>query len=156
MDADFEERRRLARNCFGCGSGNAMGLGMRFRLEDGRAVAEFAPAPHHQGFPGHMHGGLVATMLDEAMGWAVYSQGVWAVTARMSIRFREPVPLSEKLVVSATVVRNRGRLLEAKGELRTGEGVVLAEAEGLFMRVTGRRAEELARAYRAQVGLAEE
>lgn len=155
MDERLEERRRLARWCFGCGSLNPMGLGMRFRLENGRAVAEFRPSPHHQGFPGHMHGGLVATMLDEAMGWAVYGQGVWAVTAKMSTRFREPVPLSEPLVVSGWVTRTRGPLLDARAEIRTREGALLAQAEGVFMRVRGRRAEQLAQAYRAQAGQAE-
>jgi acyl-coenzyme A thioesterase PaaI-like protein len=155
VDEELEERRRLASRCFGCGSSNPMGLGMRFRLEDGRAVAEFRPEPHHQGFPGHMHGGLVATMLDEAMGWAVYGQGVWAVTARMSVRFREPVPLSGPLLVAGWVTRTRGPLLDARAEIRTSEGALLAEAEGVFMRVRGRRAEQLAQAYRAEAGQTE-
>lgn len=156
MDDELEERRRLARMCFGCGNLNPRGLGMRFRLEDGRAVAEFNPAPHHQGFPGHMHGGLVATMLDEAMGWAVYGQGVWAVTARMSVRFREPVPLSEPLLVVGWVTQTRGLLLDARSEIRSREGALLAQAEGVFMRVRGRRAEQLAQAYRAQAGQMED
>jgi acyl-coenzyme A thioesterase PaaI-like protein len=155
VDEQLEERRRLARQCFGCGSSNPMGLGMRFRLEDDRAVAEFRPAPHHQGFPGYMHGGLVATMLDEAMGWAVYGQGVWAVTARMSVRFREPVPLSGSLLVAGWVTRTRGPLLDARAEIRTSEGALLGQAEGVFMRVRGRRAEQLAQAYRAQAEQAE-
>ena len=151
MNEQVEERRRLASRCFGCGTLNPMGLGMQFRVENGRAVAEFTPSLHHQGFPGHMHGGLVATMLDEAMGWAVYGQGVWAMTAKMSVRFREPVPLSETLLVTGEVVRNRGRLLDLRGEVRTRDGKLLAHAEGVFMRVTGRRADQLARAYQAEL-----
>lgn len=151
MNEPVEERRRLAQRCFGCGPLNPVGLGMQFRLENGRAMAEFTPSPHHQGFPGHMHGGLVATMLDEAMGWAVYGQGVWAMTAKMSVRFRETVPLSGTLVVTGEVVRNRGRLLDLRGEVRTRDGKLLAYAEGVFMRVTGRRADQLARAYRAEL-----
>ncbi len=151
MDEQAERRRRLAQRCFGCGSLNAMGLRMQFRVEDGRATAEFTPSPHHQGFPGRVHGGLVATMLDEAMGWAVYGQGVWAMTAKMSVRFREPVPLSETLLVTGEVLRHRGRLLDLRGEIRTRDGRLLAHAEGVFMRVTGRRAEQLARAYQAEL-----
>jgi acyl-coenzyme A thioesterase PaaI-like protein len=155
VDEELKERRRLARRCFGCGDSNPMGLGMRFRLDGGRAVTEFKPAAHHQGFPGHMHGGLVSTMLDEAMGWAVYGQGVWAVTARMSVRFREPVPLSEPLLVTGWVTRTRGPLLDARAEIRTRDGALLAQAEGVFMRVRGRRAEQLAQAYRGQAGQTE-
>ncbi len=61
---------------------------MRFRLEDGRAVAEFTPPAYLQGYPDRVHGGAVATMLDEAMGWAVYGRGAWAMTARPSSRLK--------------------------------------------------------------------
>jgi acyl-coenzyme A thioesterase PaaI-like protein len=138
-----------ARHCFGCGSANERGLRMQFRLEDGRAVAEFAPEQFLQGFPGRMHGGGVMTMLDEAMGWAAYAAGAWAMTARLTARFRAAVPLDEPLAVSGWVTRERGRTLELRSEVRSQDGVLLAEAEGLFAKVSGRQAEELARLYQA-------
>ncbi len=145
------ERPNPARLCFGCGSENPRGLAMRFRLEDGRAVAEFTPPAHLQGYPGRVHGGGVATMLDEAMGWAVFGQGVWAMTVRLTMRFRRPVPLGELLTVSGWVTRDRGRFLELRSELLSREGSLLAEAEGIFMRVSGQRAEELRRLYETSV-----
>ena len=93
------ERPDPARFCFGCGAENPRGLALEFRLEHGRAVAEFAPADYLQGYPGFVHGGVVATMLDEAMSWAAYGQGIWAMTARLTMRFRKSVPLNEPLVV---------------------------------------------------------
>lgn len=150
-----EEQRRVARGCFGCGDLNPKGLKLAFRLEDGVAVAEFDPAPYHQGFPGHMHGGLVATILDEAMGWAVYGKGIWAMTARMQVRFRQPVPLDRRLRVSARVTNQRQRLVQACAELRDEGGTLLAEGEGAFLRVTpekGRELEELYRAAQASPG----
>ena len=120
---------------------------MQFRVEEGRAVAQFTPSAHLQGYPGRVHGGGVATMLDEAMGWAVYSRGAWAMTARMSMRFRRAVPVEEPLTVSGWVTRDRGRFLELRSELRSGDSALLAEAEGLFVRVGGRQAEELRRLY---------
>ena len=145
------ERPAPSRLCYGCGSENPQGLKMRFRLEEGRAVAEFTPPDYLQGYPGHLHGGGVATMLDEAMGWAVYQQGVWAMTARFGMRFRAPVRLGEQLTVSGWVARDRGRFLEMRAELRSSEGALLAEADGIFARVTGERAEEMRRIYEASL-----
>ena len=143
------DRPSPARLCFGCGSENPHGLGLQFRQEDGRAVAQFTPSAHLQGYPGHVHGGGVATMLDEAMGWAVYGRGIWAMTARLTMRFRRLVPLGEPLTVSGWVTRDRGRFLELRSELRSRRGVLLAQAEGIFVRVGGRQAEELRRLYEA-------
>ena len=140
-----------ARLCYGCGTENPQGLQMRFRLEEGRAVAEFTPPDYLQGYPGQLHGGSVATMLDEAMGWAVYQQGTWAMTARFGMRFRAPVPLGEQLIVSGWVARDRGRFLEMRAELRSSTGALLTEADGIFARVTGERAEEMRRIYEASL-----
>jgi acyl-coenzyme A thioesterase PaaI-like protein len=146
---DEQERRRTARGCFGCGDLNPRGLKLAFRLEDGVAVADFHPEPHHQGYPGVRHGGLVATILDEAMSWAVYSQGIWAMTARMQLRFRQSVPLARRLKVSARITKQRLGLVEARAELRDAGGTLLAEGEGAFLRVTPEKGRELQEFYRA-------
>ena len=144
-----EERRRAASGCFGCGDLNPRGLKLAFHLEDGVAVAEFDPDPDYCGYPGLMHGGLVATILDEAMGWASRGQGVWTMTARMQVRFRRPVPLTRRLRVSARVTKQRRRLVEARAELRDDGGTLLAEGEGAFLRITPEQGRELEEAYRA-------
>jgi acyl-coenzyme A thioesterase PaaI-like protein len=143
------ERPSPARYCFGCGSENPHGLAMHFRLEGGRAAADFTPPEHLQGYPGFVHGGGVATMLDEAMGWAVYGQGIWAMTARLQMRFRDAISVGQPLSVTGWVTRDRGRFLELRAELRERSGKLLAEADGLFVRVTGRRAEEMRLTYEA-------
>jgi uncharacterized protein (TIGR00369 family) len=143
-----EERLRAASECFGCGDLNPRGLKLAFHLEDGVAVAEFDPDPNYCGYPGLMHGGLVATILDEAMGWASYGQGVWTVTARMQVRFRQPVPLTRRLRVSARVTRQGRRLVEARAELHDDAGTLLAEGEGAFLRITPEQGRELEEAYR--------
>ena len=145
------EQPTPSRLCYGCGSENSHGLKMRFRLENGRAVAEFTPPDYLQGYPGLVHGGGIATMLDEAMGWAVYEQGNWALTARFGMRFRAPVLLGEQLTVSGWVSRDRGRFLEMRAELRSSGGALLTEADGIFARVTGERAEEMRRIYEASL-----
>jgi acyl-coenzyme A thioesterase PaaI-like protein len=130
-------------NCFGCGAHNERGLRMEFRTEGERAVCIYTPEPHHQGYPGRMHGGLVSTMLDEAMGWAVYGARAWGATARLSVRFRQPVLLDQPLRVEAWVTRNRSRLLELRGEVRDSDGLLLAEADGTFMKLDDSMAAEL-------------
>jgi acyl-coenzyme A thioesterase PaaI-like protein len=143
------ERRRAARGCFGCGDLNPKGLKLAFRIEDGAAVAEFDPDPHSQGYPGLMHGGVVAAVLDEAMGWAIYGQGIWAMTARMQMRFRQSVLLSRRLRVTARVTNQRHGLVEARAELRDASGALLAEGEGAFLRVTPEKGRQLEELYRA-------
>ena len=64
-------RRRTPHYCFGCSERNPIGLHLSFTMADGEVRAPFTPQAEHQGWPGFMHGGLVATMLDEAMGWVI-------------------------------------------------------------------------------------
>ena len=143
----MDEKERQARYCFGCGSLNPQGLHLDFKMEEGEVKAVFTPQAEHQGFPGYMHGGLVMTMMDEAMGWVTIGQKVWAVTAKVNVRFREPVPLSQPVIVSAAIEKNRRRWLTVRAEVRSREGEILAEAEGIFMRVSGERQRQLDEIY---------
>ena len=133
--------------CFGCGDRNPHGLKLDFRIEDKRAVAEFQPRAEHQGYPGLVHGGITAAALDEAMGWAMWVVGVWAVTGKMEVRFRQPLPLDAKATVSAEVIRNRGRWLEVRGEARGAGGKLMAESHGLFMRLPKEKVAEVERLF---------
>lgn len=135
------------RYCFGCGDLNPAGLKLKFRFEGSKAVADFLPQGRHQGYPGLMHGGVTSAALDEAMGWAMYGVGVWAVTGKMEVKFRQPLPLHQKAVVSGEVIRNRGRWLEVRGEIRNEEGRLMAESYGLFMRLPEERVRELEETY---------
>jgi acyl-coenzyme A thioesterase PaaI-like protein len=134
--------------CYACGERNERGLHMVFRREGERAVCDYTPCEYQQGYPGRMHGGLVATLLDEAMGWAVYGAQQWGATARLSVRFRQPVGLDQHLRVEAWITHNRSRLIELRGEVRDNAGALLAEADGTFMKLderTGARMNQLAR-----------
>ncbi len=124
---------------------------MQFRIEDGAAVASFLPEPVHQGYPGVAHGGVAAAALDEAMGWAMYAAGAWAMTARMEVKFRRPVPLGQELTVRAQVSRDRGRWLEARGDIRTAAGQLLAQARAVFMRLPPERARQMQEFYLGRV-----
>jgi uncharacterized protein (TIGR00369 family) len=139
--SDGGERR--GRMCYACGEANERGLHMRFRHEGERTVSDYLPRATEEGFPGRMHGGVVTTLIDEAMGWAVYHAGAWAATARLTVRFRRPVRLDGPLRVEAWVTRDRGRLIELRAEVRDPAGALLAEGDGAFMRLDERFAAEL-------------
>ena len=130
--------------CFGCGRLNPHGLRLRFSLVDqGAAVqAAFTPRPQDEGYGGVVHGGIVATLLDEVMAWACYARDAWVVTATIQIRYRRPVEVGTPLIALGRVARDRGRILEAAGELRrAADGALLAEATATFARVPEAQAE---------------
>ena len=122
--------------CFGCGEQNPIGLRLQFHRIGDEVQANFTPKKAHEGYAAMMHGGIVSTLLDEAMSWAVIDRGHLAVTAKMEIEFKRPVPVAEPLLVIGRVERDRRRLVEAAGELRSESGDLLATAHALFMRVS--------------------
>jgi acyl-coenzyme A thioesterase PaaI-like protein len=138
-----EDRERRGRMCYACGEKNDRGLHMQFRREGDRTVCDYTPCAYQQGYPGRMHGGVVTTLIDEAMGWAVYQASAWAATARLSVRFRHPVRLDTPLRIEAWVTRDRSRLLELRAEVRDTAGALLAEGDGTFMKLDERFASEL-------------
>ncbi len=101
---------------------------------------------------GMTHGGILSTILDEAMSWAVTHSGDLGVTARMTLSFRRPVRLEQQIRVLAWVVGRKARAIDARAEVRDIEtGTVLAAAEGRFMRVTSEQAAAWREAYGDQI-----
>lgn len=134
--------------CFACGRQNPIGLQLEFDVSRDQAIARFNGNRQYQGYDGTLHGGIVTALLDETMGWAIFHQGIWGVTARITVTFREAVPLGEDLLVTGRVVKDRSRAIETHGALtRVSDGALLAEAEGLFMRMPEERKSELEKRY---------
>jgi acyl-coenzyme A thioesterase PaaI-like protein len=101
-----------------------------------RYEAVFAFGPRHQAGPGIVHGGLVAAALDEACGLLATWYRFPAVTARMFVRYRRPVPINAELAVAAWLTSSHGRRIHVDAELRAGaDGDLLAEARGAFLHV---------------------
>jgi acyl-coenzyme A thioesterase PaaI-like protein len=136
------------RLCFACGNANERGLHMTFRREGERTICDYTPCAYQQGYPGRMHGGIVSTLIDEAMGWAVYHAREWGATARLNIRYRHPVSLDEDLRIEAWMIRNRGRLMELRAEVLDLGGRLLAEGDGVFMKLDAATAAEYSDAAR--------
>jgi len=103
--------------CFACGQHNPFGLQMVFRQEDESVVSDFRPQEEHQGFPGIIHGGIVAAVLDEALNRTTMltNHPTWSMTGRLEIRYRRYVPYGPLLRARARPGKLRGRLLQATG-----------------------------------------
>lgn len=133
--------------CFGCGERNPIGLQLEFYRTDSGVRAEFVAKPDFEGYTRMVHGGIVSTILDEAMSWAVIDTGRLAVTGRMTVDFRRPVPSGEPLEITAGVEKDRRRGVETWGELRSSDGQLLASSTGLFIRVSEEQQREWEATY---------
>lgn len=122
--------------CFGCGRLNAYGLQLTFyRTTDG-VLSLFTPEQRHEGYTGVVHGGIVTTVLDEVMAWALYAQEIWAVTGDLKVRFRRPVAVGVPTIAAAKIASVRSRTVEVTASLVESESdQLLAEATGTFVRV---------------------
>ncbi|MEZ4499007.1 MAG: PaaI family thioesterase [Thermomicrobiales bacterium] len=136
-------------NCFGCGRLNPHGLQLTFYANPDRSVwAEWTPEPKVEGWQGIAHGGLITTVLDEVMGWALSSQRIWAVTARLDVSFRRPVEIGVPTRAIAWVVEDLGRRVNVAARIiRCNDNVTLAEATGVFIRVSPEMAAKWERRY---------
>ena len=126
--------------CFVCGQKNPYGLHMVFRLENDTVVSDFQPLTEHQGFPGVIHGGIIAALLDEALNRTTMlsTHPTWTMTGRLEVRYRRYVPYGPLLRVRASLGMERGRMIQSSGVLTLAddEQVVLAESQGTFMALT--------------------
>jgi len=125
--------------CFGCGQNNPRGLQLRFFLApDGTVVCPVEVPDLYEGPPGYLHGGILATLLDEAMSKAVRAQGLTAMTRHMEVDYRLPVPSGAALSVEARLLRSEGRKHWTEAEIRDNAGRALARGKGLFVEVKPR------------------
>lgn len=133
-------------NCFICGLKNVAGAQVSFyevTAEDGtpEILARFIGREAHQGFPGRMHGGVAAGILDEVMGRCIaygddaLNPPAWGVTVEMTVRYHAPVPLGVELTARGRLTRDRSRVAEASAELFLPDGAVAVSATGKFMKM---------------------
>jgi acyl-coenzyme A thioesterase PaaI-like protein len=123
--------------CFGCGNANLFGLQMELEPADGRPGAvtgRFFLKQDHQGPPGHAHGGILASALDEAMAIALHAQGVHGLTRRLEVELLAPAPVGSFLRVDAAIDRREGEWVQLRASARTvgEEAEVIATARGEF------------------------
>lgn len=120
--------------CFGCGERNEHGLKMRFLDQGGESVCEYQVPPRYQSWQGMVHGGLIALMLDEAVGWAGWHAGSPGLTGRLEVRYRQPLKIGEVVRVVGRVERIRRTLVYAVSHIeRLRDGALIAEASATLM-----------------------
>ncbi len=115
--------------CFACGPLNPIGLKLKFKEENGEYITTFKAGAEHQSYDGIVHGGIVSTLLDEIMAGYIHAKGVKGVTARLEVRFRQPTPIGEELIVTGRIKGQRGNMYELAGLIKLPDGTVTAEGK---------------------------
>jgi acyl-coenzyme A thioesterase PaaI-like protein len=135
-------------NCFACGSLNQHGLGLKIHVEPGRSWTEIELQPRFEGWEGIAHGGILCTILDEVMAWALVAEDNWGMTARMAVEFKRPVAVGTPLRADGWITQSRRRLVETAARIvDSTSGAELATATGVYVAADGERKRELQRRY---------
>jgi len=125
--------------CFGCGEANPIGLHLEFLLaEDHSVVCNTAVPDTFEGPVGYVHGGIIATLLDETMSKSVRARGITAMTRHMEIDYLRPVPSGAALRLEGRVVRDEGRKHWTEAKILDSQGTTLATGKGLFIQLRPR------------------
>jgi len=134
------KKQHISKMCFVCGEKNDFGLRAKFyETNDNQLVALINPSEQHQGYPGRMHGGIAATILDETIARSINSgkgQHIWGVTLELKTKFRKPIPLGQELKIVGRVTSEGTRSFEGTAEIVLPNGEIAVSAEGKYMKVT--------------------
>jgi uncharacterized protein (TIGR00369 family) len=121
-------------NCFCCGENNTQGLRLQFEYPvKGRARTELEIPSHFSGWKNITHGGLLSMLLDETMAHACGSDGLWALTAELTVRFLKPVKVGELITVEAEISEKKSRLIKTRGTVKDSSGQIIARASARFL-----------------------
>lgn len=124
--------------CFVCGEENDFGLHANFyETDNNELIALIDPSVQHQGYPGRMHGGIAATILDETIARSINNgknEQIWGVTLELKTRFRKPIPLGKQLKVVGRVTNEGNRSFEGSGEILLANGEIAVSAEGKYLK----------------------
>jgi uncharacterized protein (TIGR00369 family) len=129
--------------CFVCGPKNPIGLKLDFSF-DGQTktiTTEFTPRKEHQGYFNIIHGGIIATLLDEAMVKLAIALDMPSVTAQMDVRLKKALKVGDKITISAEILKETRKTLEAYAKAVTSDGILAADATGKLMKVDSVRSE---------------
>ena len=134
MESEQHQNRKDADHCFVCGNTNPIGLNLRFTVSGNLCTGEFTSTPDHVGFDGVTHGGIIFSVLDDAMANWFFLQDARGYTAKSEIRYREAMPVGDTAAIECEVVKRKGRLVQLKARATNRDtGNVIAESDGSFM-----------------------
>jgi acyl-coenzyme A thioesterase PaaI-like protein len=139
MKQKIVRKQHISKMCFVCGAKNDFGLRANFyETEAHELIALITPSEQHQGYPGRMHGGIAATILDETIERSIQvgkDEQVWSVTLELKTKFRKPIPLGQEVKVVARVTKEMSRFFEGTGEIVLPNGEIAVTAEGKYMKM---------------------
>lgn len=120
--------------CFACGMENLEGLRIEWKIEGLTTTAEFIPPRKYQGWKGVVHGGIIATLLDEAMTRLAWVTCKGALTAEMTVRYLKPAPIGRVLQIHGEIVRERRKIVEMRATIHS-EAVLIAHSTGKAIKI---------------------
>ena len=125
---------------------------LELHVERGRSWTELTYDARFQGWDGIAHGGILATVLDEVMAWALVGEDHWGLTARLAVDFKKPVSVGQALRAEGWITRSRRRIVDTAGHvLDAASGRVLVEGTGVYLAADEGRKAELRRRYQPRV-----
>lgn len=119
--------------CFACGRQNPIGLKLEFREEGDEYVTDFIPQEEHQGYPGIIHGGITAAILDEVSTRYILFKGVLAFTAEINVRYRKKIPIGQPVTFRSRVLKQKGRMYCVQARAILSDGSLAAESSAKVM-----------------------
>lgn len=126
--------------CFVCGSQNAHGLNLKVERDGEKGVkAEFIADERYRGWSDYLHGGIISLIFDELLGWLSFYMGYDAMTARVEMRYRKPVPLGSKVIFTGSLETEYKNLLDINTLARMEDGAIAAEGKGRMMIINKRQ-----------------
>lgn len=138
MNLKVDKKQYSSKRCLICGVDNTLGLHTEFyELENGDLVGIFKSKDEHQSYPGRVHGGISAALLDETIGRAInITEDTFGVTIELNLKYRKPVPLCKELKVIGRITKNNHRAFEGEGEIILEDGSVAVTATGRYMKMS--------------------
>lgn len=138
MKYKVKKKQNSSKTCVVCGTSNDLGLKASFyELENGELVAICNTKDWHQSYPGRVHGGMSAALLDETIGRAVSinDDTIWGVTVSLDIKYKKPVPTDAQIKIVGRITNENRRLFEGTGEIYLPDGEVAVTATGKYMKM---------------------
>jgi uncharacterized protein (TIGR00369 family) len=140
-------------NCFACGTENPIGLNLQFYRLGDAVCTEISLDKHYEGWEGVIHGGIVSTLLDEVMSWAImYTKKVFLVTRKMDIKYVKPVLVGTTLTVTGRLMDDsQPPKIRARAEIRDEQGKLLVRSNGEFVEVPKENFSNIPEEYKEQM-----
>ncbi len=120
--------------CFACGKDNPIGLKLNFEYNENKSITYYTVPEHFQGYEGITHGGIVATLLDEAMAKIILYKGVEAVTGEIVIKYRRPIPTNKEVKIIGEIIQEKSRTIKTSGRIEFDEHLCV-EAYATFVKI---------------------